>query len=116
MLRFGLLGTGYWAAETQAAGLDGHPDARFVGVWGRNPDKARALADRYGVDAYTDVDALIGDVDAVAMALPPDLQAGGGARAPRGRGAPLPGEPGAPEGAPAAARAGGPGGGGLARA
>ena len=83
MLRFGLLGTGYWAAETQAAGLDGHPDARFVGVWGRNPDKARALADRYGVDAYTDVDALIGDVDAVAMALPPDVQAGLAVRAAR---------------------------------
>src|SRR5256885_1042518 len=83
MLRFGLLGTGYWAAETQAAGLHEHPDARFVGVWGRNPDKARALADRYGVAAYTDVDALIGDVDAVAMALPPDVQAGLAVRAAR---------------------------------
>src|SRR5256885_13258867 len=93
MLRFGLLGTGYWAAETQAAGLDGHPDARFVGVWGRNPDKARALADRYGVDAYTDVDALIGDVDAVAMALPPDVQAGLAVRAARARRHPLLEEP-----------------------
>src|SRR2546430_16373195 len=100
MLRFGLLGTGYWAAETQAAGLDGHPDARFVGVWGRNPDKARALADRYGVDAYTDVDALIGDVDAVAMALPPDVQAGVAPRAPPARRPPLPGKPGAPHAPP----------------
>src|SRR2546429_856979 len=83
MLRFGLLGTGYWAAETQAAGLHGHPDAEFVGVWGRNPDKARALADRYGVRAYADVDALIGDVDAVAVALPPDVQAGPARRAAR---------------------------------
>src|SRR3989440_7538074 len=75
MLRFGLLGTGYWAAETQAAGLHGHPDAEFVGVWGRNPDKAKALADRYGVAAYSDPDALFADVDAVAVALPPDVQA-----------------------------------------
>src|SRR5437763_382255 len=75
MLRFGLLGTGYWAAETQAAGLAEHPDARFVGVWGRNPARVRALADRYAVRGYADVDALLADVDAVAVALPPDVQA-----------------------------------------
>jgi predicted dehydrogenase len=76
MLRFGLLGTGYWAAETQAAGLHGHPDAEFVGVWGRDPAKATALAERYGVGAYDDVDALFADVDAVAVALPPQVQGG----------------------------------------
>jgi predicted dehydrogenase len=75
VLRFGLLGTGYWAAETHAAGLRGHPDAEFVGVWGRNPARARALADRYGVTAYPDPDALIADVDALTAALPPDVQA-----------------------------------------
>jgi len=75
MLRFGLLGTGYWAAQTQAAGLAEHPDARFVGVWGRNPARVRALADRYAVRGYEDVDALLADVDAVAIALPPDVQA-----------------------------------------
>jgi hypothetical protein len=31
-LRFGLLGTGYWAAETQGAALAVHPQAEFVGV------------------------------------------------------------------------------------
>jgi predicted dehydrogenase len=75
MLRFGLLGTGYWAAQTQAAGLSGHPDAELVGVWGRDPAKAAALAERYGVRGYADVDALIADVDAVAVALPPGVQA-----------------------------------------
>ncbi|TMM37724.1 MAG: Gfo/Idh/MocA family oxidoreductase [Actinobacteria bacterium] len=75
MLRFGLLGTGYWAAETHAAGLRGHPDAEFVGVWGRNPAKAGTIAERYGVRAYSDVDALITDVDALAVALAPDVQA-----------------------------------------
>ncbi len=74
-LRFGLLGTGYWAAETQAAALDAHPDAEFVGVWGRDPAKADALAQRYGVRAFADVDALLPEVDAVAVALPPDVQA-----------------------------------------
>jgi predicted dehydrogenase len=75
MLRFGLLGTGYWAAQTQAAGLAGHPEAELVGVWGRNPAKVRALADRYAVRPYDDVDALLADVDAVTVALPPDVQA-----------------------------------------
>ncbi|GAA5194948.1 Gfo/Idh/MocA family oxidoreductase [Rugosimonospora acidiphila] len=74
-LRFGLLGTGHWAAETQAAGLDGHPEIEFVGVWGRDPVKAEALASRYRVRSFADVDELIGAVDAVAMALPPDVQA-----------------------------------------
>ncbi|GAA3731303.1 putative dehydrogenase [Spinactinospora alkalitolerans] len=74
-LRFGLLGTGYWAAETQGAALAGHPGITFAGVWGRDAAKAGALADRYGVGAYRDVDALLADVDAVAVALPPDVQA-----------------------------------------
>jgi len=80
-MRFGLLGTGFWAAETQAAALAGHSGAEFAGVWGRNPARASELATRYGVRAYDDVDALLADVDAVAVALPPDVQAELAARA-----------------------------------
>ncbi|AVT30428.1 MULTISPECIES: Gfo/Idh/MocA family protein [unclassified Plantactinospora] len=75
MLTFGLFGTGHWAAEVHAAALAGHPRARLAGVWGRDPAKAEALADRYGVPAYADADALIEDVQAVSVALPPDVQA-----------------------------------------
>jgi predicted dehydrogenase len=46
-----------------------------VGVWGRNPDKAAELSGRFGAKAYSDVDALIAEVDAVAIALPPNVQA-----------------------------------------
>ncbi|HUH08381.1 MAG TPA: Gfo/Idh/MocA family oxidoreductase [Egibacteraceae bacterium] len=74
-LRFGLLGTGFWALETHGAGLAADPDVDFVGVWGRDFGKASAVADRYGVAAYAEVDALIEEVDAVAIALPPDIQA-----------------------------------------
>jgi predicted dehydrogenase len=70
-MRFGLLGTGYWAREVHAAALATHPGVEFVGVWGRDPAKAATL----GVRAYADVDALLGDVDAVAVALPPHVQA-----------------------------------------
>src|SRR6266540_3225010 len=74
-LRFGLLGTGYWAQETHAAALALHDDAAFVGVWGRDPGKAAAVARRYGVRGFADLDELLGAVDAVAIAVPPDVQA-----------------------------------------
>ncbi|MEV0428408.1 Gfo/Idh/MocA family oxidoreductase [Micromonospora sp. NPDC050495] len=75
MLRFGLFGTGHWAAETHAAAIDAHPGATLAGVWGRDPAKAGALAARHGVPAFDDVDALLGACDAIAVALPPDVQA-----------------------------------------
>lgn len=80
-VRFALLGTGYWAAEVHGAALVAHPQAELVGVWGRTPAKAEELAGRLGVRAYDDVDALIADVDAVSIALPPDVQAELAARA-----------------------------------
>jgi predicted dehydrogenase len=82
-MRFGLLGTGYWAAETHAAALVAPPGTTLAGVWGRDPAKAAALADRYGIRPYEDVDELIAAVDAVAIALPPHVQAPLAARAAR---------------------------------
>ena len=74
-MRFGLFGTGPWAQQAHGPALAGHPTAELVGVWGRNPEKAAALADAHGATAYAEVDALIAEVDAVAVALPPDVQA-----------------------------------------
>ncbi|WEO99341.1 Gfo/Idh/MocA family oxidoreductase [Streptomyces sp. FXJ1.172] len=74
-MRIGLLGTGPWARAAYAPALAGHTGLRFTGVWGRRPEAARALAEEYGVAAYDDVDALLADVDAVAVALPPPVQA-----------------------------------------
>ncbi|MEJ3750766.1 Gfo/Idh/MocA family oxidoreductase [Actinomycetes bacterium KLBMP 9797] len=74
-LKFGLVGTGYWATHTQGAGLAAHPGVEFAGAWGRDPAKAAALADACGTTAYRDVDALFADVDAVAFSVPPDVQA-----------------------------------------
>ncbi|WP_081240762.1 Gfo/Idh/MocA family protein [Streptomyces viridosporus] len=82
-MRIGLLGTGPWAQAAHAPALSGHRDLDFVGVWGRRPEAARELAAPYGVRAYDDVDALFADVDAVAVALPPHVQAGLAARAAR---------------------------------
>ncbi|MGW0769331.1 Gfo/Idh/MocA family protein [Streptomyces sp. NPDC002676] len=74
-MRIGLLGTGPWAQAAYAPALAGHPGLDFAGVWGRRPDAATALAAQYGVRAYDEVDALLADVDAVAVALPPSVQA-----------------------------------------
>ncbi|SOD90884.1 Gfo/Idh/MocA family protein [Streptomyces sp. Ag109_G2-15] len=74
-MRIGLLGTGPWAQAAYAPALAGHTGLDFAGVWGRRPEAATALAERYGVPAYDDVDALLADVDAVAVALPPSVQA-----------------------------------------
>ncbi|MGV4988390.1 Gfo/Idh/MocA family protein [Streptomyces sp. NRAIS4] len=74
-MRIGLLGTGPWARAAYAPALAGHPGVEFAGVWGRRPQAATELAGQYDVPAYDDVDALLADVDAVAVALPPSVQA-----------------------------------------
>ncbi|MBZ6258472.1 Gfo/Idh/MocA family oxidoreductase [Streptomyces olivaceus] len=82
-MRIGLLGTGPWADMAHAPALAGHDGLDFVGVWGRRPDAAEALAQRHGTRAYDDVDALLADVEAVAVALPPGVQAESAVRAAR---------------------------------
>jgi predicted dehydrogenase len=74
-MRFGLFGTGPWALMAHGPALAAHKDVELVGVWGRNPDKAAEIAARFGGRAYADADELIADVDAVAIALPPAVQA-----------------------------------------
>jgi predicted dehydrogenase len=74
-LRFGLIGTGFWAAAVHAPGIAAHQRAELVGVWGRDQVKAEALAAQYGAQQFSDVDELISRVDAVAFAIAPDIQA-----------------------------------------
>ncbi|MEV5712147.1 Gfo/Idh/MocA family oxidoreductase [Actinoallomurus sp. NPDC052274] len=74
-MRIGLLGTGPWAELAYAPALRGHSAVDFVGVWGRRPEAAGALAERFGTRPYEDVNALIADTEAVAIALPPAVQA-----------------------------------------
>ncbi|MFB6933922.1 Gfo/Idh/MocA family protein [Streptomyces chartreusis] len=82
-MRIGLLGTGPWAQMAHAPALSGHPELDFVGVWGRRTAPTKELAGTYGVRAYDEVDTLLADVDAVAVALPPAIQADLAARAAR---------------------------------
>jgi predicted dehydrogenase len=74
-LRFGVLGTGYWAQEAHATALAAHPGTELVAVWGRDPAKTEAFAERFGIRGHDDLDRLLAEVDAVAIAVPPDVQA-----------------------------------------
>ncbi|MCW2742472.1 MAG: putative oxidoreductase [Blastococcus sp.] len=74
-MRFGVLGTGFWAQHVHAAALAAHPSAELVGVWGRDIAKAKAVGAEFDVAGFADVDELLSQVDAVAIALPPDVQA-----------------------------------------
>ncbi|MYU00753.1 MULTISPECIES: Gfo/Idh/MocA family oxidoreductase [unclassified Streptomyces] len=77
-LRIGLLGAGPWARHTHAPALAAHPGAVLTGVWGRRAETAEALATAHGTRACTGeagIDELLEASDAVAFALPPDVQA-----------------------------------------
>lgn len=74
-MRVGLVGTGFWASETHAAGVAAVDGAELVGVWGRDPAKAAAVAGRFGARAHHDADAMFADVDLVTFAVPPSVQA-----------------------------------------
>ncbi len=73
-LRFGLVGTGYWARTTHAPVLASTEGIELAAVWGRNPEAAAALAAGHGAAAYSQLDAFLGDVDAVAFSVPPHVQ------------------------------------------
>ncbi|KAA1416878.1 Gfo/Idh/MocA family oxidoreductase [Nocardioides humilatus] len=82
-MRFGLIGTGPWADKVHGPALARLDGVDLVGLWGRSPERASMLASKLGVPAYPDVDALIADVEAVAFAVPPGVQAELAARAAR---------------------------------
>src|SRR5688500_203213 len=74
-MRFGLVGTGPWASMAHGPGLKAAEGVDLVGVWGRSPGNTRSLAASLETTAYDDFDALIADVEAVAFAVPPGVQA-----------------------------------------
>jgi predicted dehydrogenase len=74
-VRVGVVGAGPWASLVHVPVLAHSPDTELVGLWARRADAATELATKHGVPAYDDVDALIDACDAVAFAVPPDVQA-----------------------------------------
>jgi predicted dehydrogenase len=82
-LRFGLVGTGYWARVTHAPALASTDGVELAAVWGRSHEAAAALAASYGAAAHADIDLFLAEIDAVAFAVPPDVQSPIAARAAR---------------------------------
>lgn len=74
-MRFGLVGTGFWARATHAPALASTPGSTLAAVWGREVRSAQSLAAEYGAAAFADVGAFLDAVDAVAFAVPPHVQA-----------------------------------------
>ncbi|MDT7799751.1 MAG: hypothetical protein QOI78_3184 [Actinomycetota bacterium] len=80
-LRVGLVGAGPWATTIHAPGLADHPGTALTAVWARRPEAAQALADTHCAAAASSVEELFEQVDAVAFAVPPSIQAELGVRA-----------------------------------
>lgn len=77
-LRVGLVGAGPWARRVHAPGLHAHPRTRLTAVWARRAEAAAEVAATAGAGSTrptTDFDELLGQVDAVAFAVPPAVQA-----------------------------------------
>ena len=74
-LAVGLAGAGPWAEKAYAPMLAAGTETRLVGVWARRPEAARALAQQHGCEAFDSFTALLERCDAVAFAVPPDVQA-----------------------------------------
>ena len=74
-IRAGVVGAGPWAAMVHAPTFAAGPETTLAGIWARRPEAAGRLAGRHGAPAFEDVDELFAHCDAVAFAVPPDVQA-----------------------------------------
>ncbi|HEV3398115.1 MAG TPA: Gfo/Idh/MocA family oxidoreductase, partial [Actinomycetes bacterium] len=69
------MGAGPWAGMLHAPMLAGGPETTLAGVWARRPEAARALAEAHGSRAVATLEELFDVCEAVAFAVPPDVQA-----------------------------------------
>ena len=74
-VRVGLVGGGPWASMVHAPVLAAGPETVLAGVWARRSEQAEQLAARHGTTACASVEELFDRSDAVAFAVPPDVQA-----------------------------------------
>jgi len=79
----GLVGAGPWAERAYAPAIAAGPETRLAAVWARRPEAAHALATAHASEAVATFEALLERCDAVAFAVPPDIQVELGVRAAR---------------------------------
>src|SRR6201986_4728385 len=85
-MRYGLVGTGFWARTTHGPAIASADGCTLDAVWGRNPAATAALAADFSATPFSgtalssgtggdDFDAFLDGVDAVAFSVPPHVQA-----------------------------------------
>lgn len=74
-MRIGVVGTSYWTESVHGKAAAESDVWELTTVYGRDADKAAAVAQKLSCEASTDYDELLAAVDAVAFAVPPDVQA-----------------------------------------
>jgi len=74
-VRVGLVGAGPWAGMFHAPMLSAHAGTTLEAVWSRRPEAAQALAAGHGAIAAATYEELLSRCEAVAFAVPPDIQA-----------------------------------------
>lgn len=82
-LRMGVAGAGPWSLLVHAPMVATHPDTTLAAVWARRLPAAEAVAGPYGAVAHDSFGRFLADVDAVAFAVPPDVQVNLATRAAR---------------------------------
>ena len=80
-MRIGLVGAGPWARSVHAPAIAGHPRWTAAGVWARRPAMAAEVAAISGGPVHDRFDDLLDAADAVAFAVPPQVQGELAARA-----------------------------------
>ncbi|WP_141286968.1 Gfo/Idh/MocA family protein, partial [Pseudonocardia saturnea] len=73
-MRIGLVGAGPWARTVHAPAIAGHPRWTAAGVWARRPAMAAEVAAISGGPVHERLDDLLDACDAVAFAVPPQVQ------------------------------------------
>lgn len=79
----GLVGAGPWARMVHAPLLANHPRTTLAGVWARRAEAAAEVARPHGARAFERYEEMLEVCDAVAFAVPPDVQAAHAATAAR---------------------------------
>ena len=74
-VRVGLVGAGPWAGMFHAPMLAGCPDTELAGIWARRAERAEALAAAHRTTSFRRFEEMLDHVDALAFAVPPDVQA-----------------------------------------
>ncbi|QRP48500.1 Gfo/Idh/MocA family protein [Amycolatopsis sp. FDAARGOS 1241] len=82
-VRIGLVGAGPWAHTMHAPTFAAGPDTTLTAVYARRAEAAGELAAAHGAKGTTDFDELLGECEAVAFAVRPDVQAALAQRAAR---------------------------------